>query len=216
MGRGRRRWSGSWLPLPLAFPEVGELGAESVKSLPEGGPDEFRFLLAGAGPPDLRMRSEAEYANRQHLVHKNSCAVLLCHGVPASPASCADRPLPASGLPPARHRHVSSFLCPLLGRPILPPQVSLPASCLPGQGVMDRLGEAPGQPRVTGTTAADTSLFSFFPSYPGAQMVKNPPACRRPGSDPGVAAHSSLLACRIPETEGPGGYSPWGRTLLLF
>jgi len=40
-----------------------------------------------------------------------------------------------------------------------------------------------------------------------------------PGSIPGqedpleegMAAHSSILAWRIPWTEEPGGYSPWGR-----
>ena len=34
-----------------------------------------------------------------------------------------------------------------------------------------------------------------------------------PGSDPleeGMATHSSILAWRIPWTEEPGGYNPWG------
>ena len=34
------------------------------------------------------------------------------------------------------------------------------------------------------------------------------------GEDPleeGMATHSSVLAWRIPWTEEPGGYSPWGR-----
>lgn len=31
------------------------------------------------GPSDLRMHSDAEYANQQHFVHKNSSAVLLRH-----------------------------------------------------------------------------------------------------------------------------------------
>ena len=47
-------------------------------------------------------------------------------------------------------------------------------------------------------------------------MVKNPPACRRPGSDPGVAAHSSVLACRIPETEGPGGLQSMGSHIIII
>ena len=177
------------------------------------------------GPPDLRMRSEAEYANRQRLVHKNSCAVLLRHGAPASPASSRIAPFPPRACPQPASARVSSFLCPLLGRPILPPQVSLPASCLPGHGVTDRLGEAPRRPRVAGTTAADTSLFSFFPSYPGAQMVKNPPACGRPGPDPWVGRmpcrrawpHTPVfLPGESQRQRGLAGHSPWGRTLLLF
>ena len=28
----------------------------------------------------------------------------------------------------------------------------------------------------------------------------------------GTATHSSILTWRIPQTEEPGGYSPWGRT----
>ena len=42
--------------------------------------------------------------------------------------------------------------------------------------------------------------------------------CRRPGLIPGwedplekgMATHSSILAWRIPWTEEPGGYGPWG------
>ena len=30
----------------------------------------------------------------------------------------------------------------------------------------------------------------------------------------GMAAHSSILAWRVPWTAEPGGYSPWGRTEL--
>ena len=50
-----------------------------------------------------------------------------------------------------------------------------------------------------------------------AQMVKNLPAMRETGvqslgqEDPlekGMAIHSSILAWRIPWTEGPEGYSP--------
>ena len=53
-----------------------------------------------------------------------------------------------------------------------------------------------------------------------AQIVKNLPAMQEtqvqsPGrEDPlekGMATHSSILAWRIPRTEEPGGYSPWGR-----
>ena len=52
------------------------------------------------------------------------------------------------------------------------------------------------------------------------QMVKSPPEIRETGvrslgwEDPlekGMATHSSILAWRIPWTEEPGGYSPWGR-----
>ena len=57
-----------------------------------------------------------------------------------------------------------------------------------------------------------------------AQPVKNQPSFkrhRRRGFDPWVrniypeeemAAHSSILAWRIPWTEKPGGRQPWGRT----
>ena len=51
-------------------------------------------------------------------------------------------------------------------------------------------------------------------------MVKNPPAvqetriqslsCEDP-LEKGMASHSNILAWRIPWTEEPGGYSPWGR-----
>ena len=52
-----------------------------------------------------------------------------------------------------------------------------------------------------------------------AQMVKNLPAMQEaqvwPLSwedplDKGMTTHSSILAWRIPRTEEPGGYSPWG------
>ena len=54
-------------------------------------------------------------------------------------------------------------------------------------------------------------------------MVKNPPAKaedvgRSPSwEDPleeGMATHSSILAWRIPWTEEPGVYSPWGHKEL--
>ena len=56
-----------------------------------------------------------------------------------------------------------------------------------------------------------------------AQQVNNPPddagvtgdaASILSQEDPleeGMATHSSILAWRIPWTEEPGGYSPWGR-----
>ena len=53
-----------------------------------------------------------------------------------------------------------------------------------------------------------------------AQKVKNLPAMQetqvRPLSqedalEKGMATHCSILAWRIPWTEEPGGYSPWGR-----
>ena len=52
-----------------------------------------------------------------------------------------------------------------------------------------------------------------------AQTVKNLPAMQKTQvpslgwEDPleeGMATHSSILAWRIPWTEEPGGYSPWG------
>ena len=60
--------------------------------------------------------------------------------------------------------------------------------------------------------------------FTGIQMVvptlKNPPAMQEAwvqslgGEDSlekGMGVHSSILAWRIPRTEEPGGYSPWGR-----
>ena len=53
-----------------------------------------------------------------------------------------------------------------------------------------------------------------------AQLVKNPPAMQETqvrslgGGNPleeEMATHSSTLAWKIPWTEEPGGYSPWGR-----
>ena len=52
-----------------------------------------------------------------------------------------------------------------------------------------------------------------------AKMVKNLPAIQETrvqslGQEDslvkGMATHSSILAWRIPWTEEPGGYSPWG------
>ena len=59
--------------------------------------------------------------------------------------------------------------------------------------------------------------------FPVAQMVKNLPAMLEiqvqslGWEDPlekGMAIHSSKLAWRIPWTEKPGSYSPWGRKEL--
>ena len=53
-----------------------------------------------------------------------------------------------------------------------------------------------------------------------AQTVKNPPAMWetwiqslgwKDALEEGMATHSSILAWRIPWTEDPAGYSPWGR-----
>ena len=58
--------------------------------------------------------------------------------------------------------------------------------------------------------------------FPGGSAVKNPPAMQEPHEtwvqssgweDPlevGMATHFSILAWRIPWTEEPGSYSPWG------
>ena len=52
-----------------------------------------------------------------------------------------------------------------------------------------------------------------------SQMVKNPHAKQEIGiqslsrEDPlekEMATYSSILACKIPWTDEPGGYSPWG------
>ena len=54
-------------------------------------------------------------------------------------------------------------------------------------------------------------------------MMRNPPAMQETQvrslgrEDPlakGMATHSSILACRIPWTEAPGGYRLWGCTEL--
>ena len=48
--------------------------------------------------------------------------------------------------------------------------------------------------------------------FSGGSAVKNPPAMQEM-EDPleeGTAAHSSILGWRIPPTEEPAGYSPWG------
>ena len=55
-----------------------------------------------------------------------------------------------------------------------------------------------------------------------AQTVKNLPAIQETwiqslGQDlleKGVATHASILAWRMPWTEGPGSYSPWGHREL--
>ena len=58
---------------------------------------------------------------------------------------------------------------------------------------------------------------------PGGSAVKNPPATQEPHEtwvrslgweDPlevGMAVQFSILPWRIPRTEEPGSYSPWGR-----
>ena len=56
-----------------------------------------------------------------------------------------------------------------------------------------------------------------------AQMVKNLPAVwevwvrslgREDPLEKGMATHSCIIAWKIPWTEEPGGYSPWGRKEL--
>ena len=56
--------------------------------------------------------------------------------------------------------------------------------------------------------------------FPGGLPVKNPPPRQKmlvqfPGQeDPlekDMTTHSSILVWKIPWTEDPGGYSPWGR-----
>ena len=64
----------------------------------------------------------------------------------------------------------------------------------------------------------------FFWASQVAQWEKNPPAMQERKElwvpsvgweeplEEGMATHSSILAWRIPQTEEPAGYSPWGRT----
>ena len=58
-----------------------------------------------------------------------------------------------------------------------------------------------------------------YVDFPVAQMVKNLPAMQETcvwslgwevPLEKGMTIHSSILAWRIPWTEKPGGYSPWG------
>ena len=65
----------------------------------------------------------------------------------------------------------------------------------------------------------DTKILGLFGASQVAQIVKYLPAVREAWiwslgpEDPlekGMATHSSILAWRIPWTEGPVGYSPWG------
>ena len=58
-----------------------------------------------------------------------------------------------------------------------------------------------------------------FTGFPVAQMVKNLPAMletwvrslgQKNPLEKGIATHSSILAWKIPWTEEPGRYSPWG------
>ena len=69
--------------------------------------------------------------------------------------------------------------------------------------------------KITGLSAA---LSRKPPSagFPDGTVVKNPPAnteVEGDGFNPWrreMATHFSILAWRIPWTEEPGGYSPWG------
>ena len=56
-------------------------------------------------------------------------------------------------------------------------------------------------------------------SLPGGSVVKDLPAVQQTqvrslsqedSLEKGMATHSSILAWRIPRTEEPGWYSPWG------
>ena len=57
------------------------------------------------------------------------------------------------------------------------------------------------------------SSGSAFKNLPAMQMLQEMLFRSLGQGDPleeGMAAHSSILAWRIPWTEEPGGYSPWG------
>ena len=71
---------------------------------------------------------------------------------------------------------------------------------------------------LTATTHCSPEILIHWASLV-AQMVKNLPAMQetqvqclgwRDALKKGMSTHSSILAWRIPWTEEPGGYSPWG------
>ena len=72
---------------------------------------------------------------------------------------------------------------------------------------------------VTSWDSLQVLGFGFCTASLVAHLVKNLPALQETwvrfldGEDPlekGMATHSSILAWRIPWTEEPAGYSPWG------
>ena len=55
------------------------------------------------------------------------------------------------------------------------------------------------------------SLVAYMvKNLPALQETQFPPLGREDPLEKGTATHSSILAWRIPWTEEPGGYSPWG------
>ena len=81
-----------------------------------------------------------------------------------------------------------------------------------GRGI-DSNSQSPGSDRTS-------SLMGQGGGRPGGSAVKHPPTKAGDtgdeslgGEDPlkeEMAAHSSILAPKIPRTEEPGGYRPWG------
>ena len=78
---------------------------------------------------------------------------------------------------------------------------------------------ARSHPTQTFTQLRRFTIQNATSSFPVAQTVKDPPAVRETqvrsvgGEDPleeAMAGHSSILAWRIPWTEGPGGLQSLG------
>ena len=92
-----------------------------------------------------------------------------------------------------------------------------------GQAGSGSTAGARAPPSIPRKDTACLTVLSHSPSPVWAslvaQIVKNLPAMRETQVqslgwedllEEGMATHSSILAWRIPWTEEPGGYSPWG------
>ena len=54
------------------------------------------------------------------------------------------------------------------------------------------------------------SAVKSLPAMQKAQEAQVPSLGREDPLEKGMASHSSILAWRLPWTEGPAGYYPWG------
>ena len=108
----------------------------------------------------------------------------------------------------------------------------IPWKFLAKEGINVVQGQSPRWPlgRMEKSKWADRKLrvASQCMDFPGSSVVTNLPANARgtedTGSIPGwerslekeMATHSSILTWRIPWTEDPGGYSPWGHKSRIW